>query len=69
MPEVNLSVTGGVGELQWYINGIYQFSSKANQTVQHRFSGMGRYEIVVMDEQGRADRRTVTVEQPQLAYH
>lgn len=69
MPQVDLSVAGGVGELQWYINGEYRFSSKANQTVRHRFATAGRYEIVVVDEQGQTDRRRVKVERADLAYY
>ncbi len=69
LPSVDLSVAGGVGELQWYINGEYRYSSKANQTVRHRFATAGRYEIVVVDEQGQTDRRRVKVERTELAYH
>ncbi|HVL02435.1 MAG TPA: penicillin-binding protein 1C [Dongiaceae bacterium] len=69
LPTVDLSVTGGVGQLQWYINGEYKFSSKPNQNVRHRFAGPGRYEIVVVDEQGQTDRRRVKVEGADLAYH
>ena len=69
MPSVDLSVAGGVGEMQWYINGEYRYSSKANQTVRHRFPAAGRYEIVVVDEQGQTDRRRVKVERTDLAYY
>ncbi len=69
MPRLNLLASGGVGQLQWYINGQWRYSSKANQTVRHRFATSGQYEIVVVDEQGQTDRRRVTVEQTELAYH
>lgn len=68
MPLVRLSAAGGVGELQWYINGQWRYSSKAHQPVRHRFDTVGRYEIVVVDEQGQTDRRRITVERQDLAY-
>lgn len=64
MPLVRLSAAGGVGELQWYINGVWRYSSKAHQAFSHRFDSTGRYEIVVVDEQGQTDRRRLTVERP-----
>lgn len=68
MPLVRLSATGGVGELQWYINGQWHYSSKAHQAVRHRFDSTGRYEIVVVDEQGQTDRRRIRVERLDLAF-
>ena len=74
MPLVRLSAAGGVGELQWYINGQWHYSSKSHQAVRHRFDTVGRYEIAVVDEQGQTDRRRITVERiavenQDLAYH
>lgn len=62
LPRVRLSVAGGVGELQWYIDGQWHYSSKANQSIHHRFERLGPHEIVVVDEQGHTDRRRISVE-------
>lgn len=69
LPEISLSASGGVGELQWYVNGSWHYRSKAGQTLRHRFATAGRYEIVVVDAQGQTDRRQLTVERTDLAYH
>ena len=65
MPAADLGVSGGAGEFNWYINGHYHYHSKANQTVRHPFKKSGRYEIVVVDEQGQTDRRSITIEERQ----
>jgi penicillin-binding protein 1C len=69
LPDISLSASGGVGELQWYVNGSWHYRSKAGQTLRHRFATAGRYEIVVVDAQGQTDRRQLTVERTDLAYH
>jgi len=69
LPDISLSASGGVGELQWYVNGRWHYRSKAGQTLRHRFATAGRYEVVVVDAQGQTDRRQLTVERTDLAYH
>lgn len=61
-PLVNLSVQGGSGTLNWFVNGRPVHRSKVNQRFQHRFDTIGRYEVVVVDEQGQLARRTFSVE-------
>ncbi len=62
LPEITLQALGGHGRRDWFVNGRYVASAGAEQSVNYRFEHNGGQEIVVIDQSGELDRRTLTVE-------
>lgn len=60
--ELEVFATGGQGLRDWYLNGRYQGSSAQNIPIRLRFDQVGRYELVVLDAQGRLDRVNIALE-------
>lgn len=55
-PVIKLSSMGGEGKRRWYINGEHYKDAEPNQVVEYVLQHKGRYEVVLMDEQGKLDR-------------
>lgn len=62
MPEIALKALGGRGSRDWFIDGVYIASAGEEQSISYRFTATGDHEVVVMDQSGELDRRTVLVE-------
>ncbi|MEW5755342.1 MAG: penicillin-binding protein 1C [Pseudomonadota bacterium] len=62
LPRIQLQALGGQGRHYWFINGQLRYLLDAAATQAHAFTAPGRYAITVVDEQGRSDEVTVTVE-------
>ena len=61
LPEISLHAQGGLGQRDWYVNGLHVGSSGEAQVLSYRFFDTGEQEVVVMDAQGELDRRTIMV--------
>lgn len=63
MPSISLQALGGRGVRDWFVNGRYIFSTGEQQALPYQFTQLGEQQIVVIDEQGNADRLRVRVEE------
>lgn len=60
-PLIRLQVRGYQGEVIWLINGKNMGRHPANSGFAHRLEAQGRYDITVMDDQGRYDRISISM--------
>lgn len=60
-PLIRLQVRGYQGEVIWLINGKNMGRHPAPSGFAHRLESLGRYDITVMDDQGRYDRISISM--------
>ena len=61
-PVVKLEARGYQGEVMWLINGRLIARQPATSSLRYTFEKTGRYDITLMDDQGRYDRVTINVQ-------
>lgn len=62
-PTIRLDVRGHRGEINWLVDGRLVGRARAGEGLVHRFETAGRHSITALDDQGRYDRVTVSVQE------